>query len=126
MFRIKKTFEVAIAHKLHLPYDSKCSKLHGHNLLITVYCASAELDENGMVVDFTQIKKKISDVIDHSCLSDVNCQSCGNRVIRGSIPNNSNPTAENLAFWICLRIESCYQVDVQESEGNIASYIEEV
>lgn len=125
MFKIKKTFEVAIAHKLKLPYESKCSKFHGHNLLITVYCAAEELDENDMVVDFTHIKKRIHDVIDHSSLSDVDCQECGNRVIHASIPEHSNPTAERLAFWICMEIGACYRVDVQESEGNTASYIEE-
>ena len=33
-----------------------------------------------------------------------------------------NPTAENIARWICEQIPHCYRVDVQESEGNVASY----
>lgn len=130
MFKIKKTFEVAVAHKLNLPYESKCSELHGHNLVITVYCSSEELDENGMVVDFTHIKKLIHDVIDHTCLSDVRCSNCKDLVIESSLvyrlPDVSdNPTAESLAFWICLQIDKCYRVDVQESEGNVASYVDD-
>lgn len=128
MFEIKKTFEVAIAHKLDLPYESKCSKLHGHNLIITIYCASEELDDCGMVVDFTIVKELISNVIDHSSLSNVDCPKCSHRVISSSIPKTTlevNPTAEILAHWICTKIERCYRVDVQESEGNIASYIDD-
>ena len=60
-----------------------------------------------MVVDFTHIKKQISDKLDHNDL---------NKVL------TFNPTAENIAKWICEQIVGCYRVDVQESEGNIASY----
>ena len=31
MYKIIKKMEVAGAHKLELPYESKCSNLHGHN-----------------------------------------------------------------------------------------------
>ena len=34
-----------------------------------------------------------------------------------------NPTAENIARWICENVPNCYRVDVQESEGNTASYV---
>ena len=27
-----------------------------------------------------------------------------------------------MARWICEQIPNCYRVDVQESEGNLASY----
>ncbi len=33
-----------------------------------------------------------------------------------------NPSAENIAKWICDHIEHCYKVSVQESEGNLAIY----
>lgn len=122
MFRIKKTFEVAIAHRLNLPYESKCSKFHGHNLVITVYCASDELDENGMVVDFTVIKSAVHNIIDHSSFSNIDCSHCGGRVINGTLPADMNPTAERLAEWICMQIDKCYRVDVEESKGNIATY----
>jgi len=115
MFRIQKTFEVAISHFLDLPYESKCQYLHGHNLFITVYCqASDEAVEknNMMVIDFTHVKNQIHDVIDHQCLNDISG-------IEG------NPTAENIARWICQQIFGCYRVDVQESSGNVATYIDD-
>ena len=99
--------EISAAHRLTLDYESKCTQLHGHNWLITVYCKSAELNANGMVVDFTIIKQMIKDRLDHQVLNDV-------------LP--CNPTAENIARWICEQIPHCYKVEVQESRGNVAIY----
>jgi len=36
-----------------------------------------------------------------------------------------NPTAENMARWICNQIPACFKVEVQESESNIAIYEED-
>ena len=107
MYYVKKTMEISAAHRLTLDYESKCTQLHGHNWLITVYCKSAELNANGMVVDFTIIKQMIKDRLDHQVLNDV-------------LP--CNPTAENIARWICELIPHCYKVEVQESRGNVAIY----
>jgi 6-pyruvoyl tetrahydropterin synthase/QueD family protein len=59
MYYVKKTLEISAAHRLTLDYESKCTALHGHNWIITVFCRSAELDQNGMVVDFSLIKSKV-------------------------------------------------------------------
>ena len=53
MFTVIKRLEISASHKLVLPYRSKCASLHGHNWIITVYCRSARLNADGMVVDFT-------------------------------------------------------------------------
>ena len=107
MYRIKKRLEIAGSHQLLLDYESKCRNVYGHNWIVTVYCKSPVLNKNGMVVDFTEIKKLIHDKLDHEHLNNV---------------LNFNPTAENIAKWICDQIDSCYKVDVQESEGNTATY----
>lgn len=107
MYTVTKRLEISAAHRLELDYESKCTGMHGHNWIITVHCRAESLNANGMVVDFTDIKRVVSDMLDHKCLNDV-------------LP--LNPTAENIARWICDRIENCYRVDVQESEGNTASY----
>ena len=111
MYYLTKTIEIAGAHRLALDYESKCTGLHGHNWTITVHCRARELDRNGMIIDFAEIKRRIADPLDHKVLNDV-------------LP--CNPTAENLARWCCEQIESCYRVDVQESMGNIASYEREI
>ena len=33
-----------------------------------------------------------------------------------------NPTAENIARWVCDQIPACFKVEVQESEGNMVIY----
>jgi len=121
MFRIKKTFEVSVAHHLNLDYDSPCNKVHGHNLKITVYCASEELDKNGMVIDFEEIKKRVHNVIDHKNLNEI--KDIGYVMLEGNQKRyETSPTAERLAEWIFYQVPHCYRVDVQETDGNVATY----
>ena len=107
MYYVSKRMEISASHKLSLNYESKCSKLHGHNWIATVFCRSNELNENGMVCDFTHIKRMIVDRLDHKNLNEV-------------LP--FNPTAENIARWIVEQIPHAYKAVVQESEGNEAIY----
>ncbi|MDE7125471.1 MAG: 6-carboxytetrahydropterin synthase, partial [Muribaculaceae bacterium] len=96
------------AHRLTLSYPSKCSQLHGHNWIITVHCRAEKLNQDGMVTDFSHIKQIVSDTFDHKCLNDV---------------LEFNPTAENIAAYLCSAIPNCYKVEVVESEGNKAAYV---
>lgn len=108
MYYVRKSLEVCAAHNLKLNYESKCENLHGHNWNINIYLKSKKLDENGMVMDFTIIKKKIMDKMDHKYLNEV---------------FDFNPTAENIAHWIQEELgEKCYRVEVEESKNNLAIY----
>lgn len=107
MYYISKRMEIAGSHRLNLSYESKCQNLHGHNWIVTVFCKAEKLNHDGMVIDFKHIKDRIHNKLDHGNLNDI-------------LP--FNPTAENIAKWICDQIENCYKVMVQESEGNIATY----
>lgn len=107
MYRISKRMEIAGAHYLNLSYESKCQNIHGHNWIVTVFCQAEELNADGMICDFKHIKDKIQDKLDHKFLNEV---------------VDFNPTAENMAKWICDQVPHCYKVSVQESEGNIAEF----
>ena len=107
MYYVTKKMEISGSHYITMDRGSKCEKLHGHNWIITVYCKAKELDKNGMVVDFSEIKRRIVDAMDHKVVNDV--LKC-------------NPTAENIARWCCEQVTNCYRVDVQETTGNIATY----
>ncbi|MDY3732376.1 MAG: 6-carboxytetrahydropterin synthase, partial [Alloprevotella sp.] len=50
----------------------------------------------------------VKDKLDHRCLNEL---------------FDFNPTAENIAHWICEHTPKCYKVSVQESEGNTAVYV---
>ncbi|MCH5245922.1 MAG: 6-carboxytetrahydropterin synthase QueD [Muribaculaceae bacterium] len=110
MYYVNKRLEISGAHSLSLSYPSKCSHIHGHNWIITVFCKSASLNQDGMVVDFSHVKQLIHNKLDHRNLNEI---------------FDFNPTAENIARWICDQIETCYRVEIQESEGNIAIYDKE-
>lgn len=107
MYYVKKKIEVSAAHRLCLDYESKCTTLHGHNWILTVECRAAQLDTNGMVVDFTAVKQLVLGTMDHKILNDV---------------FDFNPTAENIARWVVENVPHCFRCEVQESDGNTAAY----
>ncbi len=107
MYIVKKRLEIAASHSLKLSYESKCECLHGHNWVIEIYCRSHELNADGMVIDFSHIKKLVKEKLDHKNLNDI-------------LPFNT--TAENMAKWICDQVPQCFKVMVQESENNTAWY----
>jgi 6-pyruvoyltetrahydropterin/6-carboxytetrahydropterin synthase len=111
MYEVTKTFEISGAHHLTLDYPSKCKALHGHNWKIRVTCQSEDLDNNGMVMDFSKIKTEIAQELDHTDISE-------KIVIFGKLVN---PTAENIARWIAVKIgDKCTRVSVEEAQGNEA------
>lgn len=107
MYRVKKTILVSASHSLLLHKGAVREPMHGHNWKITVYCKSEELDEDGFVADFTAIETFLKKSLDHRDLGEV-------------LP--CNPSTENLAKWICDRVDKCYKVEVEECEGNEACY----
>ena len=106
MYSLEKKMEISCMH--FLPgHPGACREIHGHNWNITVHCAckDADLNDQGMIVDFGEIKKVVNQP-DHGTLNNF----------------LENPTAENIAKWICDQIPTCYMVEVEETRGNKALY----
>ena len=87
--------EFSSAHRLR-EYDGNCENLHGHNWKVCVDLASTELDKLGMVIDFREVKRRLSEILgrlDHSYLNE-------------TAPfDEINPTTENISRFIYEELE---------------------
>ncbi len=105
MYQVTREIQFCYGHRL-LNYKGKCKNLHGHNGLAVITIESKELDELGMVTDFSNIKSVVSqwidDNLDHRMiLSNEDpllpvLEDAGEPVF----VMNVNPTAESIAKLI--------------------------
>lgn len=84
MYTISKEFDFCYGHRvwsqklskeLSLNAECKCKHLHGHNGKIQVELEAYRLNNQGMVLDFTElnfVKKFIDETIDHKFIIDEN------------------------------------------------------
>jgi len=115
MYIIRKEFAFSASHMLEgLPIEHPCSRLHGHNYVITVELELATLNRVGFVTDYRElepIKKYIDEKFDHRNLNDVMTQ---------------NPTAENIAKLIYNMFKPQFPnlsaVEVSETPKTTARY----
>ena len=74
-------------------YQGKCSQLHGHRWNVGVCIEGSELDDLGMLIDFSEVKKNVRaalELLDHRLLNDLTPFG----------PEGVNPTAEGLAQYL--------------------------
>ena len=108
-----RQFKFDAAH--HLPrYNGKCANVHGHSWKFDV-AIGGPIGPDGMVMDFSILKKIVQPLIDQLDHSDLN-------------DSLENPTAENLAVHIYnfvdkspLNLDVAW-VSVWESEDSYARY----
>ncbi len=102
MYTISKKFTIDIAHQLVLPYDSKCTNIHGHTAQITLIISNEQLNENGMIIDFNHLKDFIDSIknsFDHKLiLSQSN--NIKNITTKKVVVPIKNTTSELLAEFI--------------------------
>ena len=93
-FLLTRDFSFESAHFLpFVPKEHKCRRLHGHSFRISVALSGPVDPNNGMVIDYSEIKKTVSPIIDsldHRLLND--------------IEGLENPTSENIAIYLSERI----------------------
>ena len=105
MFRVTQEIEFCYGHRL-LNYDGKCKYLHGHNGKAVIILEGVSLDNRGMLVDFSDIKKHVSGWIDANLDHRMILNSADpvvNYFRQQGEPLfliDSNPTAENIAKLI--------------------------
>jgi 6-pyruvoyltetrahydropterin/6-carboxytetrahydropterin synthase len=105
MFRVTRQIDFCYGHRL-LNYDGKCKHLHGHNGRAVIAIEAPELDHRGMVLDFSDIKRVVSNWIDenldHRMLLNRDDPAIPALQAMGEpmFLMDSNPTAENIAKLI--------------------------
>jgi len=105
MFQVSREIDFCYGHRL-LDYDGKCRYLHGHNGKVVITIESAELDDRGMVLDFSDIKRVVSRWIDENL--DHRMLLCRDDPVVPLLEQlgeplyllDVNPTAENIARLI--------------------------
>jgi 6-pyruvoyltetrahydropterin/6-carboxytetrahydropterin synthase len=112
-YKLSVTGSFSSAHCLR-EYKGRCENLHGHNWKVRAAFYGTELDDIGVLIDFTDIRmhlNKIINYLDHKFLNEI-------------VPFDSvNPTAENIAAFFLGRLKNiemknakACEVEVWESE----------
>ena len=122
MYELKIISQFAAAHRLR-NFKGGCERLHGHNWKIEVYVTGNKLEDNGLLIDFRDIKEatgKVIDKLDHRFLNELE-------------PFKTiNPSSENIARHIFNSLSSEFnnkevriaKVTVWESDSACAGYYE--
>ena len=114
--------EFSAAHFLS-HYKGKCENLHGHNYKVRLWVKGGQLDEGGMLADFSLLKKILSEAttpLDHSNLNDMEVFQ-------------NDPSAERIARYIYEKAKALlpehgidssllHAVDVYENSRSMARY----
>lgn len=97
MFELTVRSHFDSAHFLR-NYQGKCANIHGHCWQIEATVFGDQLDELGMVIDFSVIKaelRQITEELDHKLIND----------LPEFAEDQANPTAEQLSMYIYKRLK---------------------
>lgn len=144
IYEIRRKFKFEAAHRLY-QYDGPCSNIHGHSYKGELCIKVVNLNQNGMVIDFTELKQFDNDFIqkkfDHAFilndddeLATLIQNNCDIKLL--VLPSaDTKTTAERFCQIIGDALEDYIEpklerhqvlhrvrVDLHETENNIASY----
>ena len=122
MYKVKVIKHFSAAHFLR-NYKGKCEALHGHNWKVEVIASSSKLNSLGMVMDFSDLKKITTDVLDgldHHHLNNLDYFK------------QHNPSSEEIAKYIydslkpAITAQGCEldKVRIWETDNSCAVYQE--
>ena len=111
-----KEFSFDSAHFLpHLPEGHPCKELHGHTYKLIVYIEEKELQPEGWIMDFKDVKQSVLPFIhqlDHKLLNN--------------IEGLDNPTSELVAIWLWRKIKpqlpGLKRIELKETPGSGVIY----
>jgi len=143
-YSITKTFKFEAAHRLlSMKENHPCRRIHGHSYVINATITVDHLSQTNpnMVLDFGSFKsfqKYFDTYFDHKIILNNNdplcnilkdIDDCGLLIM----PDNADPTAENMAYLFSLMlVKTCLQdygikhgkvsIEVFETVGNSATH----
>jgi queuosine biosynthesis protein QueD len=89
MFEVSVEQTFAAGHALR-NYHGKCENVHGHNYRVEITIAGEQLNSIGLLVDFVEVKRLMSGVVDYLDHQFINELSPFDVI---------NPSAENMAKY---------------------------
>ena len=139
MYRIEKRFTLPIGHRLS-KHKGRCFSIHGHNFTILVGIKAEKLNDNDMLIDFSDLKKLVNEILDgldHCLLLNQDDKQIADQLKEMGMRTlliGSDPTAEHLSerLYSLLRHNLSQQypeimmdyVTVFENENSKATYSE--
>jgi 6-pyruvoyltetrahydropterin/6-carboxytetrahydropterin synthase len=123
VFEVSVRGEFSAAHML-MEIGGKCENLHGHNFKVDLHVRALRLTDEGIVVDFRELKRRLRAILsglDHKNLNDLTPFA------------GKSPSSERIAEYIYHEIKDdiaasggivALRVDVWESDTSRASYWE--
>jgi 6-pyruvoyltetrahydropterin/6-carboxytetrahydropterin synthase len=122
MYELKIITQFAAAHQIR-GIEGGCERLHGHNWKVEVFVSGDKLDENGLLIDFRDIKDKtetLMEELDHKFLNELEPFI------------TLNPSSENVSRYVYEALSRQLNTDtiriskitVWESDSACASYTE--
>jgi 6-pyruvoyltetrahydropterin/6-carboxytetrahydropterin synthase len=125
IIRVTKEFGFEMAHVLW-NYDGPCRNVHGHSYRLFVTLSGAPVEDyenpkNGMVIDFTDLKRIVKDeiisVFDHSVVVNKRYDRSKTEMFLNLFGNtvlvDYQPTCENLVEDFASRIIPCLPQSVK-------------
>ena len=130
--KIAKEFTWEMGHRLPF-HNEKCKNLHGHSYKCMVEL-TGDPDENGMVMDYYDLKKVVEpilDELDHAfmvCKKDIEMIEALEKLNSRKVVVDFETTAENICVYLLSKIKSAkllqnihsIKVRVLETENSYA------